>query len=107
MVWRECPVNGCPELTKGGRCEKHSLKATKHTEPFYNTSRWQRTRAAYGQKNPLCERCLKMGIIKPKDMVHHIVPIADGGDETNSDNLESLCWKCHGEIDHSGGGGQI
>jgi len=104
MPWYECPVIGCGELSRStGRCEKHSKqlgkgqKERRHHEPFYNTGLWHRTRRAYGAENPLCEDCLKRGITKVKDMVHHIVPIRDGGSKTAWSNLESLCWACHGK----------
>ena len=51
--------------------------------------------------NPLCERCEKINLIIPTEAVHHIIPISQGGDPWDLDNLESLCIKCHNK--ESGG----
>lgn len=48
----------------------------------------------------LCVDCLKHGVIKPAEEVHHITEITpdniDDPDVTlNMDNLVSLCRECH------------
>lgn len=101
--YQDCPGN-CGEYTRGGRCPECEAKLGKAQrgrrtqDKRYNLARWQKTRRAYGAKNPLCEVCLGKGITKVKDLVHHIVPIADGGDWYRWDNLMSLCTACHGII---------
>ncbi len=112
-IVKRCPVNGCHEFTDGGRCEKHSTQQKKQQrvnrrdEPFYNTVLWQGVRKSYRNSNPLCEICLLKGHTKPAEMVHHIVPIIDGGDRTARSNLQSVCNACHGELHKAtaGGGG--
>ena len=72
---------------------------------FYRSKRWQHTRNAYGASvGWLCERCLKRGIIKPGDIVHHKVHI-DTEDKLNDptialsfNNLELVCRECHAEL---------
>ena len=108
LPWRNCPVAGCPELVRSGRCEKHSKQQKqaqaqrRHNDPRYNTMRWQRLRDAYRTRNPLCERCVERGITKAVDMVHHIRPISKGGDMWAWYNLESICFECHGKAHGEG-----
>ena len=103
MPWFECPVTGCPEVSrKKGRCAVHGKQqgkeqqANRHTNKRYNRARWINTRNAYKTKNPLCEICLAKGKTKVADLVHHIVPVIDGGDWYRFDNLMAVCVKCHG-----------
>ena len=105
MPWFECPVPGCDGLSrKPERCPIHSKQQAKDqrerrpSDRRYSKARWQKTRKAYGAKYPLCEICLAKGITKVKDLIHHIVPVADGGDWYRYDNLMSLCTACHGIV---------
>ena len=72
-------------------------------ERFYKGTAWQRTRAhAWARDRGLCQRCLKRGIIRPAEIVHHKIEltpenISDPEIALNLDNLESLCRDCHGE----------
>ena len=53
----------------------------------YDTTRWKRVRRDFLYKNPLCEECLKLGIIKAAELVHHRIPIKNGGAEYDYSNL--------------------
>ena len=104
MPWKQCAVGGCPELVRGSsRCEKHGKQQRvaqaerRHNEPFYNTMAWQRKRDAYKTRHPLCEECLLKGMTRPADMVHHIIPVREGGAMFDWGNLKSICFACHGE----------
>lgn len=62
---------------------------------FYKSWEWQRCRAAYLKKQPLCERCGR-----PAQQVHHktkLTPqnIKDPNVALCFDNLEALCVECH------------
>jgi len=100
---RPCRYQGCPNLATSGEqyCPQHKAK----TEQFYNKYQRPNDKHAYGRawkrirdrkikENPLCEECLKVGIIKAAEEVHHILPLADGGTSERS-NLISLCRSCH------------
>lgn len=101
---RPCGHPGCPRLAvEGGQyCEEH----TKTERDRYNRYKrapdinkkygraWKRIRDHHVQEHPLCEECLKQGIYKPAEEVHHIVPLNDGGTHARS-NLVSLCRSCH------------
>lgn len=80
--------------------------ARNYAGKFYSGKHWEKLSASYRRDHPLCERCLKKGILEPAVLVHHKTHI----NSTNCtdpeilyglDNLESLCAKCHAE-EHSG-----
>lgn len=70
---------------------------------FYSSKRWQDCRNGYARSvGFLCENCLRRGIYKPGDIVHHrieIDPININNPEValNWNNLELLCRECHAE----------
>ena len=66
-----------------------------HNTDFYQSRRWRSLRSLKLQQNPLCEECEKNGILRPADMVDHIVPINKGGAPLDMSNLQSLCNRCH------------
>lgn len=61
-----------------------------------------RGRAAVAQRKrrleaePLCRDCKAEGVIRPADVVDHIVPLAKGGEDTDA-NCRSLCNEHHTE----------
>lgn len=69
---------------------------------FYNQEAWKACRDAYAKSvGGLCERCLKNGIVKAGEIVHHKQHLDESNvnDATISlsfDNLELLCRDCHG-----------
>lgn len=68
---------------------------------FYKSKAWQHCRSAYAKSvGGLCEQCLKQGLVKTGDIVHHKVKLTP--DNINDpavtlawDNLELLCRDCH------------
>lgn len=72
-------------------------------ESFYKGTAWKNCRKAYVKSvGGLCENCLKKGIYKPAEIVHHkihIDPVNIYNPEVtlNFDNLEALCRNCHAE----------
>ena len=59
-------------------------------------SRWQKARAAYLKKHPLCVDHEKLGQVVQAEIVDHIIP--HRGDMVlfwDSDNWQSLCKHCH------------
>jgi 5-methylcytosine-specific restriction protein A len=53
------------------------------------TSNWDRFRKMYLRNNPLCV------CGQPATLPHHILPIADGGEMYDEDNLMPMCRLCH------------
>ena len=77
---------------------------------FYSSKAWQSCRNEYAKKaHHLCEECLKQGIYKPGEIVHHKIeldPITIEIPEIalNFDNLEMVCRECHAKAHHLEGG---
>lgn len=75
-----------------------------YAKDFYSSKTWARTREAYKkQVGGLCEICLKEGIYKPGEIVHHKVHITPQNiynPEITLDfnNLELVCRECHAKI---------
>ena len=104
---KPCAYPGYPELTHGKYCEKHQQQANRNYDRYhrteenysrYHNSRWKEIRSAQLHRQPLCEMCLKEGRYVAATLVHHIIPLSEGG--TNApENLMSLCGaSCHGKI---------
>jgi len=108
---KRCNKAGCRELIDYDEkyCPKHKgygdkeynrqVRFNKDNEKyakFYNSSAWKKLRNAYIAAYPLCERCLKDGIIKQADVVHHIIEIrSDWSKRLDWDNLEAVCHEHH------------
>lgn len=97
-----CRSVGCRNFqTKNGYCDQHQYKVvdyrTQHTatRPEAYDHEWNKVRLAYIAEHPLCEDCNARGKTTPAREVHHIIPLADGGDRTDWNNLVALCSYCH------------
>jgi 5-methylcytosine-specific restriction protein A len=84
-----------------------SAKVAKDKTIIYNSKEWQELRIAKLRANPLCEECMKEGIVTAARCVHHVVPIetAKTKDEMRRlaincglQGLKSLCFACHARI---------
>jgi 5-methylcytosine-specific restriction endonuclease McrA len=78
--------------------------AKEFARKFYSSKAWQECRNEYMKRaHYLCENCLRKGIYKPAEIVHHIIeidPITIERPEIalNFDNLEAVCRACHDEL---------
>ena len=54
----------------------------------------QRLRARLFEESPLCVTCLAQSRVTPATIRDHIVPLAEGGTESDS-NIQALCDPCH------------
>lgn len=75
---------------------------------FYKSKEWRDCRASYLSQNPLCERCLRKGLVVPGEIVHHKIHLTTENylDPTISlsfKNLETVCRDCHNK-EHFGDG---
>jgi 5-methylcytosine-specific restriction protein A len=84
-----------------------SAKVAKDKAIIYNSKEWQELRIEKLRANPLCEECMKEGIVTSARCVHHVVPIetARTKDEMKRlaidcglQGLMSLCFACHARI---------
>lgn len=95
---RPCTEPGCKAVVVdgSGRCSDHArLKWRKVTPTVRITGRrLQRMRERLFKREPLCAECRRLGIVKLATQRDHIVPLAEGGadDETNE---QGLCDDCH------------
>ncbi|EFB6644566.1 TPA: HNH endonuclease signature motif containing protein, partial [Escherichia coli] len=107
MPWqplRRCTEPGCNKRVKSGKCEEHRRAAWRaedarrgHRRARGYSRQWDKYRALYLSKNPLCVRCLAKGIYTPALVVDHIIPINGGGDVLfwPEWNHQALCQTCH------------
>ena len=82
-----------------------SDKVAKDKQEIYNSREWKELRIQKLRANPLCEECMKQGIVTSARSVHHVVPIetARTKDEMRRlafdvNNLKALCFPCHARI---------
>jgi 5-methylcytosine-specific restriction protein A len=96
--FKPCQHPNCPELITSGRFCKLHRKANYNPEirSRYD-SRWEKIRAVYVSRHPLCELCLLKNKLTPVEEVHHKIPLENGGTH-DFDNLQSLCKSCHSKI---------
>lgn len=96
---KPCGHAGCGKLVRdgSGRCDKHQSTAwvkkpmaTKRT----TGRKLQAMRAALFQAQPLCVMCEAQGRVTLATQRDHIVPLAEGGQDT-ADNTQGLCEPCH------------
>lgn len=106
---KPCAEIGCGKLTRKTYCESHEKivqeksqkiyrkSRDKSLDAFYKSYQWRKLRAlAFERDKGLCQRCLKRGILKRADVVHHIVEVlVDWSKRFDLDNLESVCHACH------------
>lgn len=77
--------------------------AREFARKFYHSQAWKDARAAYFRyRHGLCEACLRKGIYKAGEIVHHknhLTPdnINDASVTLGFGNLELLCRDCHAE----------
>jgi 5-methylcytosine-specific restriction protein A len=96
-----CKHPGCTIVAPPGYCKDHGPPSSpvdeKKRNPFYDSARWRKCRARQLSRQPICEGCIRWGMLKPAEIVHHITPIEDGGAKLDPNNLASLCVGCHNE----------
>ena len=101
MTSKLCRHPGCCGRALPGTsyCERHG--PVKDTRPPASQrgygGDWRAIRAAYMDLHPHCQDCEAQGRYVVAQEVHHITPIAEGGDHSEG-NLRSLCLSCHRRI---------
>ena len=79
------------------RPAKTKIKKESNNQKFYESTAWRKLRKMHVSKNPYCVECAKQGRYIPVQQVDHIVAIEFGGAKLDPDNLQSLCYSCHGK----------
>lgn len=94
---RACRVLGC---THPQPCPDHGRKAwasiTTVPVPRIAGRRLQRLRQQLFARQPLCVVCEAKGYITRATIRDHIIPLAEGGADTD-DNVQALCDGCSSE----------
>jgi len=68
----------------------------KETRKLRDSRRWRdHVRPEKLRRDPYCQICHEKGRLSEANEVDHIIPISDGGDPWDYDNLQSLCKRCH------------
>lgn len=111
-----CRQFGCPNLTdrRDGYCEEHAGERHRtykqdrtdvEQQKLYQSARWRKVRAEKLAADPFCEVCARARPprITAATIVHHKLPIKQGGDPFKRDNLESICASCHNMAERHGG----
>jgi len=103
-----CARHGCPGLTRTRYCPLHEAHEQQEEKRYARErggaakqgydSVWQLLRLTYLQQHPTCQDCLQAGKVEPAVLVHHIVPIKDGGARLDPSNLRALCQRHHEAI---------
>ncbi|PKM38669.1 MAG: HNH endonuclease [Firmicutes bacterium HGW-Firmicutes-9] len=102
---RPCSYPGCGKLTEGRYCDEHRQTAERQynhclrdpdTNKRYGRA-WKKLRARFLLQYPLCEHCRSEGRLSAAEEVHHILPLANGSTNDES-NLMALCKSCHSKI---------
>ncbi|WP_237475755.1 HNH endonuclease signature motif containing protein [Virgibacillus salexigens] len=77
--------------------EYNQYKRDPKVNAFYKSSKWRKVRAvAIARDKGLCQRCLKQGILRHAQVVHHLVEVnVDWELRYDLNNLESVCHACH------------
>ena len=96
-----CRYPGCPNLCdKGVYCSKNMQFSSDRMRGGAAArgydSRWRKARAAFLQRNPLCNECMKHGRLTPSTVVDHVIP--HRGDQKlfwDEANWQALCKSCH------------
>lgn len=85
--------------TEHGGLDSKQIKRTEERIAFngmYNNNAWQRKRALQLSKQPLCQSCLSLGIVKGANHVDHLFSWNSIGSEAFYRNVfQSLCHECH------------
>jgi 5-methylcytosine-specific restriction protein A len=101
---KPCTYPGCGALVDvGSRCAKHVQQVRRESDARRGsarhrgyTSAWDKARAAYLRRHPLCRIHEASGQLVAATVVDHIVP--HKGDRSlfwDSDNWQPLCKSCH------------
>lgn len=98
---RPCNEPGCGELVSSGRCAGCKLKFSRFkgssAQRGYDHT-WRKLRLIVLSEEPLCQICLKRGIVKPSEQVDHIIPLEERPDlRLVRSNLQGVCAKCNRE----------
>lgn len=63
---------------------------------FYASKEWKKARKVSLERfGSACFECREKGITRASSIVHHRIPIRDGGAPLDQENLVPVCSECH------------
>lgn len=94
-----CKHPGCGALVHDGtrRCAKHPKRGGgwgDDSKRVVKGAALTRARQELFARSPLCAQCLARGRVTLATIRDHIVPLAFGGEDEDS-NIQALCAACH------------
>jgi 5-methylcytosine-specific restriction endonuclease McrA len=93
-----CAEAGCTRLIESSRCEQHKRIERQDAEhhKFYESAAWRKFRLWYAARHPKqCTMCMQH---TTRVALDHIVPILQGGERFNENNVRWLCFRCHNKV---------
>ena len=84
--------------------DSYSAKRKAERQAIYSSTAWKQLRDTKLRQKPLCECCLKQGVVRIAKDVHHVIsfmstnPIERVRLAYDLENLQSLCRECHNAI---------
>jgi len=96
-----CAQAGCGVLLArgdGDRCPAHAVGSDwnrpRKEVPRIRGGKLIKLRKELFDRSPLCATCERLGRVTVATIRDHIVPLAEGGTEDDS-NTQPLCWNCN------------
>jgi len=90
-----CPHDRpCPIHDRAGVAERERDERRVRSREIYNSAKWKRLRVAFLRAHPWCNHCPPTSWT-PATEVDHVLPIEDGGDPWDENNLRPLCRYHH------------
>ena len=92
MAWNVCLQDGCGELTEAAskRCPAHERRSP--SSAVASKAGWIQARNRALRRDG--HRCTFCGSTEDLE-VHHVIPVAEGGDYLDVANLVTTCRACH------------
>lgn len=82
--------------------DSYSAKRKAERQAIYSSTTWKQLRDTKMRDKPLCEECIKLGIIRTSQDVHHLISFMSTNDPVERYrlafdycNLQCLCRECH------------
>lgn len=75
--------------------QRQSISRQK-SQKLYGSNRWRTYSESFRKEHPLCESCQARGIVRPSQVVDHVIP--HRGSETlfwDPSNHSAKCHPCH------------
>lgn len=90
---------------KGEKSDSNQGRANANRD-LYGSNQWRKLSERVRAEEPLCRECLKEDRLTPSKVADHIVPVNNGGQRYDRENLQALCIECHNRKSGKEGSGR-